>query len=69
MPEVEEVLDRQPPAEHVVDRDRAVRVDVAHPVDDDHRRAVPGDLVEARVVGVDRGDQDALDPLLLEPAR
>ena len=69
VPEVEEVLDGEPAAEHVVDGDRAVRVAVARPVDDDHRGAAPGDLVEARVVGVDRGDQDALDPLLLEPVR
>ena len=63
---VDEVLDREPAAEHVVHRDRAERRVVAGAVDDHHRGAAPPDLVEQRRLRVDRGDQDALDPLLLE---
>ena len=67
-PAVEEVLDREPTAEHVVDRDRAVRRARPGAVHDDHGRAAGRTVVERRVVGVDRGDQHALHALLLEAA-
>ena len=39
------------------------------PVHDHDRGAAPGDRVQGRRLGVDRGDQDALHPLLLEVRR
>jgi len=69
--EVDEVVDGQLSAEDVVDRDRAVRVGVTNPVDDQYRRAVPGNLAQCRVGRVHGRDQDSLathDLVRYEPA-
>ena len=64
---VDEVLDGEPAAEHVVDGDRAERSVVAGCGRRSRRacRAAATASSDGRV-GVDRGDQDALHPLLLE---
>jgi hypothetical protein len=66
--QVEEVLDRQFATQYVVDCHGAVGGDVSDPVDDDDGGAPAGHLVERGVVRVQRGDEDALDALLLQPS-
>jgi hypothetical protein len=61
---LDEVLDGQPAAQHVVDGDRAQGAGARRAVHHDDRDAAPAHLVEGGGVGVHRGDQDALDALL-----
>ena len=51
---VEEVLDREAAAQHVVDRDRAERRVPRRAVDDHHGSAATGHAGQVRGLGVDR---------------
>ena len=64
MPAVDQVLHGHVAAQHVVDGHRAQRVVALGAVDDDERGAAPGHGGEVVGVRVERGDEDALHPLL-----
>lgn len=66
---LEQVRDGQPSTEVVVDGDRAQVADLRGPVDQDDGRAQLGRQGQVGGVRVERGDQDALDPLLLQPVQ
>ena len=64
---LEQVRAGEPAAEHVVDRDRAAVVPARAAVDQHDRGAALDELLQPRVAAVvDRGDEHAADPLLLQ---
>lgn len=64
--DVDEVLDCESSAEHVVDGDSAEILGVGGAIDDQQRGTSLGRRTESLVVGIDRSDQDAVDTLLDE---
>jgi len=64
--ELDQVVQGKAATEAVVDSHGAVGVARAGAVDEHDRRSARGEFVESVVVGVDRGDEHTLDPLLFQ---